>query len=294
MDKQEVYRPINTLGEDPERWGAIKTKLPRIELLRLWRCEWETERLHSQVFLYVTLTFGSAIKLKLFYVAFRSVVVFGRLMRALPRLSSLAFHRVQFKRGYHVAGAVRMPGSRRLDAADLRYSDDISDFFVSIGAHLRHLTCYRRDFEKHSELLTVSAESLLFLKIYLRIDLTPAVNLRILSVNGNLDDIAKAVSVLLRMSVPKLVEVTVGSWLLYVKTPVSVQDILNTVYDDCFVQMDHTLSGKQFPALGKITFLLRYVGRRSVSEVMDVIFESSWGTLLASNLPALHASGGVL
>ncbi|CCM05502.1 uncharacterized protein FIBRA_07725 [Fibroporia radiculosa] len=321
MDKKQIHRLIGTLEEHPDRCRNTKgvlfeleyesiglfgsfavrmvQKLPRVELLRFGYCTWNTGQLHAQIFLHITLTFGSVTKLELFDVNFPSAVVFGRLVRALPRLSSLACHSVQFKNGCHVAGAVRVPGSLRLDAADLNDSDDVFDVLVSAGTHLRHLSCYGSDLEKHSDLLAVSAESLSSLEVWLlrrvpSVNLTAAVNLGVLSLACNLEDIATAASVLSRASLPKLVEVVIRLWLHYLERPVSIQDTLNSVDNDCFVQMDRILSGKQFPTLGKVTFLLRYVGLETVKEAMDVIPEGSLGTLLASKLPALHASGRLL
>ncbi|CCM06691.1 uncharacterized protein FIBRA_08978 [Fibroporia radiculosa] len=276
MDKKKMYPLINTLVEHPERCSAIKTvwfdlgqpigligsfavrmvqKLPRVEFLRLSHVKWETGKLQAQVFLHLTLTFGSVTRLELFNVTFPSAVVFGPLMQ--------------------VASAVRVPGALRLDAAHLDDSDDVFDFLASIGAHIRHLTCYGRDLDKHSELLAVISESLLSLEIWfsryeLLIDLTPAVNLRVLSLNGNLEEIAKAANLLSRAALSKLAEVTVKSRLL-----VDVQDRLNSVDNDCFVQMDRIFSGKQFPTLVKITFPLPYIVLEFLSEAINVTSEAS-------------------
>ncbi|CCM00880.1 uncharacterized protein FIBRA_02926 [Fibroporia radiculosa] len=91
MDKKQVCRLINTLLEHTGRCGAIKTvsfdleqsignfgsfavrmmqKLPRVKFLYLWRCKWESGQLHAQIFLHVTLTFGSVNKLSLNGVTF--------------------------------------------------------------------------------------------------------------------------------------------------------------------------------------------------------------------------------
>ncbi|CCM06959.1 uncharacterized protein FIBRA_09273 [Fibroporia radiculosa] len=287
MDRREVYRLINTLVEHPDRCSAIRTvwfrpgqsigrfgsfavrmvqKLPRVEVLRLWDCKWESGQLHAQVSLHITLTFGSVTRLELLEVTFPSAVVFGRLMRALPCLSSLG-------------------------------SDDVINFLASISAHIRHLTCYGRDLEKLLELLAVIAESLLSLKVAYfyaapSIDLTPAVNLRILALDGYLRDFAKAASFLSRISSPNLVEVTIKSWPADWGTLVSVQDELNSIDNDSFAQMDRVLSGRQNPALCKVTVLLR-CGIR-VSHAPDNISEGSWRTLLSSRLPALDASGRLL
>ncbi|CCM06479.1 uncharacterized protein FIBRA_08748 [Fibroporia radiculosa] len=225
MDKKQVYRLIKVLGKHTERFRAIRTvllgleqpignfgsfavrivqKLPRVELLQLWFCKWETEQLQPDTFLHVTLTSGLVTKLDLNGVAFPSAVVFGRLVRALARLSSLKCWR-----------AMRVPCSAlplRVNVADLSYSDDVFDFFVSIGTHIRHLTCYGRELEKHPELLAVSAESLLSLDVKLlykaSLDLSPAVNLRVLSLAGDLESIAKAAISLSCGSLFNLVEIT--------------------------------------------------------------------------------------
>ncbi|CCM05497.1 uncharacterized protein FIBRA_07720 [Fibroporia radiculosa] len=318
-EKKEVYRLIRTLGEHPERSRVVKTvlfefapqsigllgsfavrtmqTLPRVKFLRLSHCKWESGRLHAQVFLHLTLTFGSVTKLELFNVTFPSAVVFGRLVRALPRLSTLECQIVRFQKGCHVVDAVRVPGSLRLDAASLNGSDDVFDFLVSIGAQVGHLSCYGHDLAKLPDLLAVSAESLLSLDVRLlrratSIDLTPAVNLRILSLAGHLKNIAKEACVLSGASLPKLVEVTIESRPNLWATLVSVQDTLNGIDNDSFARMDRILSGRQFPALFKVTLLLRceihYAG------AVSIISEGSWCTLLSSKLPALHASGRLL
>ncbi|CCM06958.1 uncharacterized protein FIBRA_09272 [Fibroporia radiculosa] len=322
MEKKQVYRLIKTLDEPPKRCRAIETvlfdfelkpighfgsfavrmvqKLPRVEFLKLWHCKWETGQLHTQVFLHVALTFGSVIKLELYDVMFPSAVVFGRLLRALPRLSTLNCLVVDFKKGCRGVGAVRVPGTLRLDAAELDGSGDVFDFLASIKVHLRHLICYGNDLEKVPELLAVTAESLLSLEVRQlhkanSVNLTPAVNLRVLAIDGVLKDMAMAFWILSRASLPKLVEVTIKSSLTDRPTAVSIQDILNSIdddFDDSFAQMDHSLSGSQFPALRKVTFLLCY--GIQFSHAPNNISEGSWRTLLSSKLPALYASGRFL
>ncbi|CCM06585.1 uncharacterized protein FIBRA_08863 [Fibroporia radiculosa] len=321
MDRREVYRLINSLVEHPDRCSAIKTvwigiedqsigpfgsfavrmvqKLPRVEFLRLWCWNWESGQLHAQAFLHITLTFGSVTRLQLFEVIFPSAVVFGRLMRALPRLSFLECIGVQFKHGCHVTGAVRVPGTLRLDAADLDHSDDVFDFLASIGAHIRHLTCYGTDWKKLPELFAVTAESLLSLQVGYSsdapsIDLTPTVNLRVLVLDGYLKDIPQAAGFLSRTSLPNLVELTIKSWATLFKdgTLDIVQDELNSIDNDSFAQMDRVLSSRQFPALRKVTFLFHCDLERS--DVLNVISEGTWRTLLSSRLPALDASGRLL
>ncbi|CCM05496.1 uncharacterized protein FIBRA_07719 [Fibroporia radiculosa] len=319
VDRKQVYQLISALGEHPERCRAIRAvwfdfggrpigpfgsfavrmmqKLPQVERLRLEECTWETGQLHTQVFLHVALTFGSITLLTLYKVTFPSAVVFGRLVRALPRLSSLNCLQVQLQKCCNVAGAVRVPGSLRLDAADLHRSDDVFDFFVLISVHLRHLTCYGGDLEKLQELLAVSAESLLTLEVsFIRevsVDLTPAVNLRVLVLNGGLEGITDAARILSRASLLKLVEVTIVSWPANPATFVSIQRKLNSIDSDSFADMDRILSGKQFPALQRVTFSLCCSVLFS-SEVMDVVSERSWRTLLSSKLPALHTSDRLL
>ncbi|CCM05499.1 uncharacterized protein FIBRA_07722 [Fibroporia radiculosa] len=273
-------------------------KLPRVDILRLSHCQWEAGQLHAQVFLHVTLTFGSVTKLELFDVSFPSAVVFWRLLSALPRLSSLDCRFVEFKRDCHVLGAVRLPGSLRLDVAHLDDCDGVFDFLTSISVRLRHLICHGRHLRKHLMLLFVSSESLLSLEVRdiheaSPLNLTPAFNLRVLAFDGELKDIAKAAGFLSRTSLPKLVEVTISSRPFPQGTLVSVENILNGIDDDCFQRMDHVLSDHQFLALRKVTLLLRCSAEDS-SEAMDVISEASWRTQLSSRLPALHASGRLL
>ncbi|CCM06982.1 uncharacterized protein FIBRA_09297 [Fibroporia radiculosa] len=253
-------------------FGRLVRALPHLSPLK-----------YSGVFLLVSLTFRSAIKLELFNVTFPSAVVFGRLVRALPHLFPLKYSGVRFKKGCHVACAVRVPGSLRLDAGDLVGSDDMFDFLVSIGAHLRHLTCHGYDMERHPELLAVSAESLLSLEVLFihkaSLDLTPAVNLRVLALAGYLEDIAKAAILLSCGSLPNIVEVAIGSWLFHLETPVNVDDALNSVHNDSFAAMDRILSGKQFPALQKVTCTLRCTVPSS-SGAMNVISAGFWLTAL--------------
>ncbi|CCM01048.1 uncharacterized protein FIBRA_03096 [Fibroporia radiculosa] len=189
IDKEEVYRLINTLDQDPERCRVIEAvsfklrytlisifgsftvcmaqKLPRVEWLRLMKVFWVTERLHAQVFVHVTLAFGSVRILELNITKFPSALVFGRLLRALPRLSSLKCHSVYFEKRCNVTGRV-WPWVRyplRLDVVEVSDSNDVVDFLALSGARLCHLVCCDPNLEKLSELVTVSAQSLSSLKI---------------------------------------------------------------------------------------------------------------------------------
>ncbi|CCM06688.1 uncharacterized protein FIBRA_08975 [Fibroporia radiculosa] len=138
--------------------------------------------------------------------------------------------------------------------------DDVFDFLASIGVRLRHLPViyHGYDLRKHSKQLAVSAESLVSLEV---------------------QSISKA-SVLSRVSLPKLVEVTIGSWLLEF---VSVQDRLHSIDDDCFAQMDRIFSDRQFPALKNSRF--SFVASPSVPARRSSLYPK---------LPALHASGRLL
>ncbi|CCM00855.1 uncharacterized protein FIBRA_02900 [Fibroporia radiculosa] len=331
MDKKQVYRLINILSEHPERCHVIKTvsfdfggksvgifgsftvrmmqKLPRVELLRIENGAWAAGQLHTQVFLHVTLTFESVTKLLLHFVPFPSAVVFWRLIRALPRLSSLSCMKVRFKNGCNMAGVVRVQRPLRLDVVDLSFSDDVADVLASIGAHLRHLSCNDRASSKLLRLVAVAAESLSSVHInvvhygftsdhdrpsVIPIDLTLAIKLHAISFASYLQDMGKAASVLSCASLPKLAEITIVLRLKPLETtPVEVQDALDKIDSGCYAQLDHSLSSRQFPALRKVVFLLQ-CDIRSSDEVMSVITEGCWRTQLSARLPVLHASGRLL
>ncbi|CCM00879.1 uncharacterized protein FIBRA_02925 [Fibroporia radiculosa] len=330
MDKTEVYSLISSLKQDPERCHAItKTvlfhfqresmsifgtfavcmaqKLPRVKCLVLLGCQWDTGQLHAQVFVHITLAFESVTVLELQAVRFPSAVVFGWLVRALPRLSSLKCWSVFFERHGYVAGRIWELHPLRLDGAEVRHSDDVVDFLVLIGTQLRHLVWRDLSSGKCQELLSVIAESLSSMHIDLADplsfrqmfpsgyphNLTPAVNLRVLSVSSDFEDLNGMAMILSRSrpSLPKLVEITIISIPHHTETYSSsiIQNKLDEVKTDSYALLDQAFSSLQYPVLQKVTFELHCVTRRS--EVMEVISEESWESHVASRLPALHASG---
>ncbi|CCM06961.1 uncharacterized protein FIBRA_09275 [Fibroporia radiculosa] len=330
MDKKKVYCLINALNQDPERCHAIKMvsfnfrwksmsifgtfavcmaqKLPQVKHLVLGRYHWELGQPHAQIFDHVTLAFESITVLDLMDVEFPSAVVFGRLVRALPQLSSLKCWSVTFRKRAYVAGRIWQLHPLRLDAAEVRRSDDVVDFLVSIGAQLRHFIWRDRGLEKCQELLPVIAESLSSMRIdlapsfsilspqgfsppYFPIDLTSAVNLRVLSISSNLTNLNRAVNILCRASLLKLIAITIISTFTYTETFSSsnIQDTLDKVGKYSYALLDQAFSSRQYPALKKVAFELHCRPRRS--EVMEVISEVSWGSHLSSNLPALYTSG---
>ncbi|CCM01070.1 uncharacterized protein FIBRA_03118 [Fibroporia radiculosa] len=326
MDKTEVYHLINKLNQDTKRCHAIRTvsfhfqgksmsifgtfavcmaqKLPSVKHLLLRGCEWEPRQLHAQVFVHITLAFESVRMLELERVRVPSAVVFGRLLRALPRLSSLKCWDVSFNKHSDVAGRIWKLYPLRLDAAEMVGSDDVVDFLILIGAQLSHLPRYARSLEKCQELLRVTAESLSSLHIELLglistlgfpsdlpIDLTPAVNLRVFSISLYLKNLHKAAMVLSRAFLPKLTEITIVLIPHSTRALFSsiIRNTLNEVDKDSYALLDQVFSSRQYPALKRVTFKLHCHTRRS--EVMEVISEESWGSHFASSLPVVHASG---
>ncbi|CCM01065.1 uncharacterized protein FIBRA_03113 [Fibroporia radiculosa] len=326
IEKEEAYRLINTLNQNPERCYTIKTvsfkfqkksmsifgmfaicmarKLPRTERLAFWRCDWDTGQLHAQVFIHITLAFESVTVLELKYVRFPSAVVFGRLMRALPRLSSLKCWDVSFDKHSDAAGRIWELHPLRLDDAELWDSDDVANFLVLIGAQLRHLSWRSLSSDMCLKLLAVTAESLSSIHLELAyftarkrfppnfvIDLTLAVNLRVLSIVSNLDDFDRVARILCRAFLPKMTELTIVSIHHYTGTfhLSIIQDKLDAVDKDSYAFLDQAFSSRQYPTLKKVTFNLRCEIWRS--ELMGTISEVSWGSHLSSRLPALHTSG---
>ncbi|CCM01047.1 uncharacterized protein FIBRA_03095 [Fibroporia radiculosa] len=212
----------------------------------------------------------------------------------------------------------------RRDTVDLGLrSGDVYDFLASISARLRHLSCHEGHTEKASELVAVSVESLsslhvgLFLaaldsgasprltrtycEVSLRllgylpafpIDLTPAINLHILSLDVVLlQDLARAAHGLSRATLLNLIEVRFSlSSITSLKTTTSLQDEFEKIDKDSYAQIDQTLSGCQlYPALQKIVFQLQFLICSSVKP--NRISEDSLARQLSSEIPALHASG---
>ncbi|CCM06187.1 uncharacterized protein FIBRA_08429 [Fibroporia radiculosa] len=316
MDKKEVYRLIDALKQDPERCRAIRTvsfdfgrmsvglfgtfavcmahKLPQTERLTFWQCEWEPRQLHVQVFVHITLAFESVTVLELDHVRFPSAVVFGRLVRALPRLSSLKCWNVSFDMHGDVAGRIWELHPLCLDSAELWNSNDVVDFLVLVGAQLRDLIWHDEGLEKCQKLLSVTAESLSSMHIDLAdyvffeglfpsdfpTDFTSAVNLSVFSISSDFEDLDGAAKILCRAFLPKLIEVTIISTFDYTRT---------LAFSNSYALLDRAFSSRQYPALKKVTFKLDWETRRS--RVMEVISEESWGSHFASNLPALHMSG---
>ncbi|CCM06406.1 uncharacterized protein FIBRA_08667 [Fibroporia radiculosa] len=165
-DKKDVYQLIRRLNEHPERYNAIKRvhfmnksinnfgsfavhmagKLPQLETLELnfaWVLgQWEPGQLHPRVFLHMRVAFESVTTLCLAWVSFPSVVVFGRLLCALPRLALLTCGRVELKKPGVVSGL--LPSPLRLATVDLFNSYDVVDFLVQtdVGTFLRHVGCF--------------------------------------------------------------------------------------------------------------------------------------------------------
>ncbi|CCM01068.1 uncharacterized protein FIBRA_03116 [Fibroporia radiculosa] len=265
MDKTEVYHLINTLNQDQERCRVIKTvsfnfgrtstsifgtfavcmaqKLPQTECLTFWQCEWEPRQLHAQVFVHITLAFESVTVLELRDALFPSAAVFGRLVRALPRLSSLKCWNVVFEKHGYVAGRIWELHPLRLDDAEVWSSDDVADFLVFIGAQLRHLFWRSRSLNKCLELLPVTAESLLSLDFRPQtflVDFTPAVNLGVLSISSHLEDLDTVAKILSHVLLPKLTEVTITSTLVYTGAFSSsfIKDGLDGVDKDSYALLD--------------------------------------------------------
>ncbi|CCM00463.1 uncharacterized protein FIBRA_02496 [Fibroporia radiculosa] len=330
-DKKQAYRLVKILNEQPERYKVIKRvnfannkinmfgslaicmagKLPRVEILRLEDCAWVPGQLHWQVFLHVNAAFGSITRLHLLWVSFPSATVFGRFICALPRLVSLKCRFVRLKRDTIVANNVLMSSFPRLDAIDLYGSSDVADFLIATRAstYLRHVTFSGPDArEGCSTLIAITADPLSSLHFKpemnsfeedtasgqdLLPDLTPAVNLRLLSVFLDGFDADWSfhprwlADALPPASLPKLAEIEI------IVRPRDkdkcVQGSFDDVSDDAYAQIDRILSGRQFPALRKITFHLRCTVRRSV--VMKVLTAESWKMHLSSKLPTLYASG---
>ncbi|CCM06544.1 uncharacterized protein FIBRA_08818 [Fibroporia radiculosa] len=320
MDKHQMYRLINILRESPERCRAIKRvsfrlgygsacnvglfavcmaqKLPRAESLRLVGINWKPEQLHPQVFVHVTLAFESVTMLELSSTMFPSALVFGRLVRALPRLSVLDCYDVNFEKHCDVASRIWERHPLWLDTANLQVSDDVVGFLVTIGVRVRQLSCYVIDLERLSELVTVSAESLSSLEVTFTqyvppdplVDLTLAANLHVLSFDFfDIVRLGQAASILSCASLPKLKGLRFNSSSMFDSTASFVQDKLDQVGQDSYARIDQTLSGRQYPALQKVTFQIQCRAPRS--RVLDVISEVSLARLLSSRFPALHASG---
>ncbi|CCM01069.1 uncharacterized protein FIBRA_03117 [Fibroporia radiculosa] len=78
--------------------------------------------------------------LKPFDVTFPPAIVFGQPVRVLLPLSSLTCQSMGFENRCDVVGQIREQHPLRLDAANLKVSDDVVDFLVLISARLLHLT----------------------------------------------------------------------------------------------------------------------------------------------------------
>ncbi|CCM06545.1 uncharacterized protein FIBRA_08819 [Fibroporia radiculosa] len=283
--------------------ACMACKLPRVELLRFWHCSWVAEQLHTQVFLHITLAFGSVTTLDLDHVEFPSAVVFRRLLRALPLLSSLTCYQVRFKKECDAAGTARAPYSLRFDTVDLFYSDDVMDFLPLAGVHIHRLSgAEGYSGESWTRLLVALAESLSSLRIRLLyhvpnayfpvanpFDFTPAVNLRVISFDLELKNLARVASTFSRTSLANLIEVRLVFSDYNPKSSL-VEDALDKIDNDCYALVDQILLGRQYPALQKVVFHLDFYNIPH-SKVMEVISESSWKSQLSSKLPALHSSG---
>ncbi|CCM00878.1 uncharacterized protein FIBRA_02924 [Fibroporia radiculosa] len=198
--------------------GAWLRNLGCVDTLS-FRCGvWRPYQLHPQVFIHVTVAFGSVKVLTLEDMMFPSALVFGQLVRALPQLSSLTCRWVGFKSSYDVVGRIWELHPLRLDTVQVWDYDDVVDFFVSRGARLRSLSWSGAQPDIFSKLVTATAESLVSLHIGqvhvsskdpipsgFYIDLTPAhVNLHTLSISSDVGDLDGAAHIVSRVSLPRL------------------------------------------------------------------------------------------
>ncbi|CCM06453.1 uncharacterized protein FIBRA_08717 [Fibroporia radiculosa] len=321
--KKEVYRLIRRLNEHPERYNAIKRvhfmnnkinnfgslavhmagKLPHVETLEPnfpWRHrDWEPGQLHPQVFLHVRVAFESATTLRLARLTFPSAVVFGRLLCALPRLTSLTCGHVKFTNPGGVPGPV--PSSLRLATVDLDSSDDVIGFLVETraGAFLSHVVVRRSgDLEACSRLVAVAALSLSsfqfrinwFDRDDLLPDLTPAQNLCALSVCINPFSLNPK---WLKRALPDASLPNLRDFEIAVDLSADDQQLSNDDFDDIsYARIDGVLSGPLFPALRKITLCLRC--NVFPNRVTSITSEVSWPAYISLKLPLLHASGRLL
>ncbi|CCM05325.1 uncharacterized protein FIBRA_07539 [Fibroporia radiculosa] len=321
-EKKQVYR----LGEERRRRDAIRLvridehvavlgsfaacmarRLPHAETLVLRSLEWVPGELHRHVFMHVGATFQSVATLVLFEVGFPSVAVFGRLVCALPRLSSLMCWALDFRTSGFIAGSVRMPKRCALTRLVLGYSPDVVDLFVltSIGTGLQRLALYDCDPEQRDAyqiLLSTAGPSLSSIIIDLGagvrdwkdlpLDFNSAVNLQTLCLNVDANGLVRhsawLLAVLSATPRSKLSEIRVAS---YERIPgqTSLAELFRALDGLHCTQIDHLLSGSQSPALRAVVF--EFLVPIHLEDIEKVPSEQVWREHLVSWFPKMHARG---
>ncbi|CCM06085.1 uncharacterized protein FIBRA_08332 [Fibroporia radiculosa] len=320
--RKQVYRLVKIMGGDESRRNSVKTvtiwktidvlgpfsacmaqKLPRVETLCLRRCDWKPGQLHPQIFFHIRAAFASVIRLVLGDVSFPSVSVFGRLVCALPCLSSLECSLLEFKVPVFAPGAVRPRDGLALTNIDLWECDEVMDFLVatSIATGLHHVRLLLDDLDQSTACQRlVSAAGASLSSLYIRppqdavawsdfpLDLGLCTSLTSLTVQLRIRDLAWLVAVISKTPSSKLreIEIKVRRYNLDDVPPEVHYGMLDE--RNC-AELDAILSGSQYGALKTVTFMFQaFVERTELARVPD---RHSWTRMLASRLPRLHARG---
>ncbi|CCM06082.1 uncharacterized protein FIBRA_08329 [Fibroporia radiculosa] len=295
---------------------CLAEKLPNVEVLRIFKCEWSPGWLHPHIFMHVSATFQTVTTL-LYDIAFPTTAVFGRLICSLPQLSSLNCMNVRFKKPGFTPGFVRSVGRPSLTSLDLlnggsigshEYAaiEDILAFAIStsIVSRLRHIGLYGReslDIVPSQQLLDFAGASLTSVSIFsklsstdpsspnfLTFDFSAAINLETLTLHLEIHSLILTAISLARALPPKLREVKI------VHFRVKTEDVLIDQLSDndhiaVLIRIDRLLSGPQYKRLDRV--IVQLCVARSAKNIEEVPSERIWREVVSSRLPKLRDSG---
>ncbi|CCM00818.1 uncharacterized protein FIBRA_02860 [Fibroporia radiculosa] len=296
--------------------AMLARQLTRAAKLEVHWAKWQTGLFHPDVFLHMT-AFTSITHLRIYFVSFPSVLVFGRFVSALPQLKQLECAHVHFENGsFDKRSPVVRSFPTQFVLDGITGVEGVIDFVVgtTISAKLEELVLWRwgsvstRDLAAHYErfqrLLQVIGSSLVSFEATLNgmsgkepesdvkfigsaLNLSSNTNLEVLKLV--IQDICAAsrgwVDALLKtVSTKKLREVhIVYRWMI--SNP-SLEIVLTALNEEECRRIDDFLTGKQFSKLTQVSFGLYTRQRNHVLPAAQ-----AWWGELSSRFPKLRAKG---
>ncbi|CCM02012.1 uncharacterized protein FIBRA_04088 [Fibroporia radiculosa] len=287
---------------------CLARKLSQVETLEFvgkrWPLvEWKPILFHVDLFAHMNATFETVTHLSLFHVEFASVVIFGRLLSALPRLVTLVCRRIYFKTCTVILGAARPP--KNLIRLKLEDGSGVVDYLdaISSAIHLVDLTVW---FEDESEvrqcnrMLQVAGTSLSSLHIDTNglrgqasdIKLMQNVNLQVfvLTVSTRAQFVGWLSAIGSGMLPRQLREIRILLSELNPRT--DPKDLLASNGGNFYGRIDDLLTGPSYLNLNLVSVELRpaiYLTRREYTK--HVPTQDEWWNCLSSRFPQLCAQG---
>ncbi|KZT07812.1 uncharacterized protein LAESUDRAFT_602594, partial [Laetiporus sulphureus 93-53] len=85
-------RPVAQLGTFATMFAG---RLPHVKVMAIWHVEWQSGEMHEGIFLHLS-AFTSVVRLQLADVKFPNLLVFGRIIYALPNLEEFSYNQLSF------------------------------------------------------------------------------------------------------------------------------------------------------------------------------------------------------